>query len=166
MEDVKWTYDRVQEYVEEQRELASREGCKECRKVASLVLIGRPTLSRMIRGGYGIERIKEAIAARGWYCKGCAQGYAKTVQEEKLRPWGKVLLQQQQLNKKTTRDDALRYMCEEWAEESRKNPDYKTYLVTLHDERLAGRMVKALQCGAGDMDEAFFMAKDEILESS
>lgn len=91
---MKWTYDKVRRYAECQRKRARRKGCRACGKtVSSLELLGSPPLSRMVRDGYGVERVKAAITSRGWYCRSCSRGS----QKERGQREKKKKQQQQQL---------------------------------------------------------------------
>lgn len=93
--ETNWTYRKIQRYVECQRKRATRGGCNRCKKLVPILeLAGSPPLSRMVRDGYGIKRIKEAIESRGWFCRGCARGHVRKEQETKIRGWKK---KQQQL---------------------------------------------------------------------
>lgn len=97
---MKWTYDKIRRYAECQRRRARREGCNACGKmVPALELAGTPPLSRMTRDGYGIERVKEAIRSRGWFCRGCVRDLTKKEADEKLlelhATWVKKKKQQQ-----------------------------------------------------------------------
>ena len=95
---MKWTYDKVRRYAEVQRKRAYRGGCRECGKISTYVeLTGFPSLWYMLRNGYGIDKIKAAIQARGWFCRGCARRLIKEKAESKLREWKKK--QQQQFPK-------------------------------------------------------------------
>ena len=92
---MRWTYDKVRRYVECQRKRATRNGCVKCGKFTSaLELSGGPPLSRMVRDGYGIERVKTAIVSRGWYCRGCARGVTSKDGDKKQQ---QQLLQQRLL---------------------------------------------------------------------
>lgn len=88
---MRWTYDKVRRYAECQRKRASRVGCRTCGKICvALELMGTPPLGRMTRDGYGIERIKEAMSTRGWYCRGCSRGNSKEGEEKKKQKQQKL----------------------------------------------------------------------------
>ena len=67
------TFYRIQEWARRCRERASRGGCMNCGKVLPLGLFleGTPSLTEMARSGVSIQKLKEAIRKRGWYCRGC-----------------------------------------------------------------------------------------------
>lgn len=72
---MKWTYNKIQDYVRRVRRVVLKKGCRECGRIAlSLELVGAPGLTRLARDGYGLARIKADGKARGWFCRSCAKG--------------------------------------------------------------------------------------------
>ncbi|KKN17680.1 hypothetical protein LCGC14_0963390 [marine sediment metagenome] len=67
------TFDRVREFVVRCRKRMGNKGCKECGKVLpnGLFLRGTPSLSTLMRQGFGPEALKVSMRSRGWYCRGC-----------------------------------------------------------------------------------------------
>jgi hypothetical protein len=164
---MEWTYNKIQRYADCQRRRARRRGCKRCGKFKQkLELAGSPPLARMTRDGYGIERIKEAIAARGWFCRGCARGCVKKERETELGDWGKKKQQQLQLDKGATKEDKLQNECREWMEGARGNPGYGDYLTTLNREECLDGMVEARKKWKCDEEEAFLHTYNRLQDSS
>lgn len=87
---MRWTYNRIQEYVRRVRGAVLKKGCRKCGRLAlSLELAGTPSLTRLARDGYGLERIMEAGRSRGWFCRSCAKGINTKQAATRLEGWKK-----------------------------------------------------------------------------
>ena len=146
---MKWTYNRTQEYVRRVRRYTLRKGCRKCGKGSlSLELVGSPSLTRLARDGYGLERIKLDIRERGLFCRSCAKGHDKQIAKELLEGWKK---EKKQFKLDVDTGNPLEVECREYVE--RRKGEVPS---ALPEEEVVSLMVECLDSGAaGDLVEAF-----------
>ncbi len=109
---MRWTYNKTQEYVQRMRRFTLRRGCRKCEKMAlTLELVGSPTLTRLARDGYGLERIKNDVRTRGLFCRSCAKGINRKQVATLLEGWKKEKKQLQLPDKRNWDDDAKWEFC-------------------------------------------------------
>lgn len=154
MEKMKWTYEKVKRYAECQRRRARRAGCQRCGKhTVVLELIGRPSLTRLVQGGYGIERVREAMNTRGWFCRGCVRGYTTKERETEVREWK----QKQQVLARATQEATQRQECEKFVDQA---PEYAVSLPRKeYVDQMMGHLASRM---ASDVEEAFFLVTAEV----
>lgn len=87
---MRWTYNKIQDYVRRVRRVTLKKGCRKCGRMAlNLELAGTPSLTRLARDGYGLGRIKADARERGWFCRSCAKGINSKQAATLLEGWKK-----------------------------------------------------------------------------
>ncbi len=66
------TWNRIQQFVVRVRSRAKRQGCRKCKRVVEVGIMGEVPLSHLAKEG-NLRKIKTAIRERGWYCRKCVR---------------------------------------------------------------------------------------------
>lgn len=78
------TFDRIQQFVARVRKLAKKRGCRKCKRVVEVGIMGPVSLNHLVRKG-NLQKVKTAIRTHGWYCRRCVRKSKGTAAATTLR---------------------------------------------------------------------------------